>query len=79
MTEPLTEDEKVVAYDLWVARLNSKAGAVRDEYLPAAHRLWERGWISRRFHDGDDLVWEFTDQGLTALELFALLSEPSHN
>jgi hypothetical protein len=76
--EPLTEAELTVAYDLWIARLNHKAGAVLPEFLPAAHRLWERGWVSRRFHN-DDLVWEFTDEGAVALGLSALLSETSPN
>lgn len=78
MTEPLTDNEKAVAFDLWVARLNGKAGAVQPEYLPAAHALTERGWLSRRL-ENDDVVFEFTDQGLTALELSSLLSEPSRN
>jgi hypothetical protein len=76
--ESLTEDDKVVAFDLWVARLNSKAGAVKPEYLPAAHNLAERGWLSRRI-ENDDLIWEFTDQGLTALELSGLLTNQPPN
>jgi hypothetical protein len=39
--------------------------------MPEAHRLWERGWLSRRI-ENDDVVFEFTDQGLAALELGGL-------
>jgi hypothetical protein len=71
MTEQLTKDELQVCLDLWACRLNHKAGAVKPEYLPAAHNLAERGWLSRRI-ENDDVILEFTDQGLTALELSAL-------
>jgi hypothetical protein len=70
MTE-LTEDERQVAFDLWAARLDSKAGAVKAEYLCAAHNLAERGWLSRRI-ENDDLIWEFTNEGWTCLELSTL-------
>jgi hypothetical protein len=71
MTEPLTTDELTVAHDLYLARMAGLAGAIEPEYLPEAHRLTEKGWLERRWHDGD-MVWWFTDQGLTALGLGAL-------
>lgn len=67
----LTEDEGQVVTDLWAARMGGLAGAVKPEYLPAAHTLAERGWLERRWH-GDDMVWWFTDQGLAALDLNTL-------
>ncbi len=69
--EPITEDELVVAWDLWRLRLNHKAGGVKPEYLPAAHKLHGRGWVSRRIQN-DDVIFEFTDQGLAALEMGSL-------
>jgi hypothetical protein len=71
MTEPLTTDEFTVAHDLYLARMAGLAGAIEPEYLPAAHDLAEKKWLERRWHDGD-MVWWFTDKGLTGLELSAL-------
>jgi hypothetical protein len=49
---------------------------IQPESLPAAHDLAEKGWLERRWHDGD-MVWWFTDEGFTALNLGALSrSEP---
>jgi hypothetical protein len=39
MNEPLTEDELQVAYDLWAARLNQQAGAVRDRVLACCSQI----------------------------------------
>jgi hypothetical protein len=64
----LTEDELQFTYDLYLARLAGLAGVIKPEYLPEAHRLTERGWISRRIQD-NELVFEFTDAGLVAYEL----------
>jgi hypothetical protein len=64
--EPLTEDEGQVVADLWLARCKGLAGAVKPEFLPAAVSLCEKGWAERRWH-GDNVVWWFTDAGLTAL------------
>ena len=63
-----TEDELQVVYDLYLARLAGLAGVIKPQYLPEAHRLVQRGWISRRIED-DELVFEFTDAGLVAYEL----------
>ena len=67
----MKQDELQVAYDLYLARLLGKAGAVKPEYLPAAHKLTQQGWVSRRIQD-NDLVFEFTDTGLAAIELGGL-------
>ena len=67
----ITEDELIVAWDLWLARMAHKAGALKPEYWPAAHKLHGRGWVSRRCQN-DDVIWEFTDQGLVALEMGSL-------
>jgi hypothetical protein len=69
--EPLTEDECEVAFDLWLCRMNGLAGALKPECYPAAYTLSERGWLSRRIQD-DDVIWEFTDEGLAALDLNSL-------
>jgi hypothetical protein len=69
--EQLTEDERQIAYELWVARMGGLDGAVEPEYLPAAVALCDRGWLERRWY-GDDVVWRFTDEGLAALDLNAL-------
>jgi hypothetical protein len=66
-----TPDELDLLCDLYLVRQWGKAAAVKPEFLPEAHRMCEKGWISRRVHN-DDLVWEFTDTGLTALSLGAL-------
>jgi len=55
-----------------------KAGAVEPEYLRAAHSLTEQGWVSRRIQD-DDVIFELTDEGLTALELNGLTERQSPN
>jgi hypothetical protein len=67
----LTEDEHAVLIDLWRARMRGRAIVVENGYVGAAHSLTERGWCSRRI-ENDDLVWELSDQGLTALELGAM-------
>ena len=72
MSEPLTDDELQVAYDLWAARMGGLAADVKPEFYPAAHDLAERGWLERRF-DGDDMLWWFTDTGLAALNMNALI------
>ena len=46
---------------------------LRPEYLPEAHRLTEKGWLARRIQD-DDVIFEFTDPGLVALNLGAQIS-----
>jgi hypothetical protein len=69
--EPLTEDEGQVVADLWLARMAGLAGAVKPEYLPEAVSLCEKGWVERRWH-GDDVVFWFTDAGLTALGVNAV-------
>ena len=69
--EPLTEDEGQLVSQLWVARMAGLAGAVLPEYLPAAVSLCDRGWAERRWH-GDNVVFWFTDAGLTALGVNAL-------
>jgi hypothetical protein len=73
METDLTLDEMQVAYDLFIARQLGLAGAVKPEYLPEAHNLCERGWLSRRIED-DDVIFEFTDAGLVALNLGAQIS-----
>jgi hypothetical protein len=70
--EPLTEDECEVAFGLWLVRMKGLAGALKPEFYPAAVGLQERGWLSRRF-EGDDVIWEFTDAGLAALNLNSLV------
>jgi hypothetical protein len=67
----LTEDEGQVVTDLWLCRMAGLVGALKPEYYPAAHTLTERGWLSRRIQD-EDVIWEFTDQGLAALNMNAL-------
>lgn len=74
----MTQDERQVACDLYLARRAGLAGGVKPEYLPAAHRLFEKGWLSRRIED-DELVFEFTEQGLTALNLDALSDYVANN
>jgi hypothetical protein len=74
----LTDDELTVLRDLWLARQVGLAGAVHPEFLPEAHAMGERGWLERRWY-GDDVVWWLTNEGLTALELSALLSGVSDN
>jgi hypothetical protein len=64
----LTHDERQVACDLYLARLAGLAGAVKAEYLPEAHRLMEMGWLSRRI-EGDDIIFELTDEGMGTFEL----------
>jgi hypothetical protein len=70
--EPLTDDVCEIAFDLWAARMAGLAGALKPECYPAAYTLSERGWLSRRIQD-DDVIWEFTDQGLAALDLNSLV------
>jgi hypothetical protein len=70
--EPLTEDECEIAFGLWLIRMAGLAGVLRPEFYPAAHELHERGWLSRRF-EGDDVIWEFTDAGVLALNLNSLM------
>jgi hypothetical protein len=36
-----------------------------DELLPECHRLVERGYLARRWHD-QDLVYRLTDEAMTA-------------
>jgi hypothetical protein len=74
----LKADDLQVVYDLYLARQAGLAGAVKPEYLPAAHRLTEAGWLARRIQD-DDVVFEFTDQGMTALNLDALKDQQNPN
>jgi hypothetical protein len=69
--ENLTDDELQVLGDLYLARMAGLAGAVKDEFIPEAHDLAERGWLERRWHH-DEMVWWMTDQALTALDLSAL-------
>jgi hypothetical protein len=69
--EPLTADEGAVVADLWVARCKGLAGAMKPEFLPAAISLCDRGWLERRWH-GDNVVFWFTDAGLTALGVNAV-------
>jgi hypothetical protein len=69
--QQVTAYELQVAYDLYLARQVGMAGAVKPEYLPAAHRLTELGWLARRIED-DDLVFEFTNEGIAAIELAPL-------
>jgi hypothetical protein len=77
VSEELSNGELELLRDLYLIRQWGKAAAVKPEYLPEAHRACEKGWISRRIQD-DDLIWEFTDAGLTALHLGALSrSEPA--
>jgi len=70
--EPLTEDELRVAYELWLMRMKGLAATLKPEFYPAAVALHERGWVSHRSENGGT-VWEFTDAGLMALNLRALL------
>jgi hypothetical protein len=74
----VTQDELQVAYDFYLARQAGLAGGVKPEYLPAAHRLFEKGWLSRRIQD-DQVVFEFTEQGVTALNLDALSDYVANN
>jgi hypothetical protein len=67
----VTQDELQVVFDFYLARMGGMAGAVKPEFLPAAHRLTELGWLSRRIED-NDVVFEFTAQGVTAIELAGL-------
>jgi hypothetical protein len=69
--EQLTEDQGQIAADLWLARMEGLAAAVKPEFLPAVVALCDRGWVERRWH-GDDAVFWFTDTGLAALEMNAL-------
>ena len=46
----------------------------RPEYLPACHRLAERGWLVRRFIRGE-LTFGLSATGVAALELGVPLSE----
>jgi hypothetical protein len=39
--------------------------------VPEAHRLTERGWLERRWYEGD-LVWRLSDRGVVSLELAGL-------
>jgi hypothetical protein len=49
-----------------VTRGRSTAGSRRRQTT-----LHDRGWRSRRIQD-DDVIWEFTHQGLAALDLNSL-------
>ena len=40
----------------------------KPEYLPACHRLAERGWLERGFV-GDELLFGLSRAGVSALEL----------
>ncbi len=67
----MTDDELQVLSDLYFAGSAGCVGAVRDEYIPEAYRLQERGWLQHDFH-GDDMVWSLTATALGALELAGL-------
>jgi hypothetical protein len=46
----VTQDERQVLSDLYLARTRVFVGAVKDEYAAEAQRLAEQGWLERRFH-----------------------------
>ena len=75
----MTEDERQLTFDLFVAYFAGFTGdvAIEPEYPCAAHDLTERSWPSRRIENGEPL-WQITDEGLAALHLNALTrSEPT--
>ncbi len=48
--------------------------APRPEYLPQAHKLYERGWFDIGLTD-DRVVYSLSTAGVTALELGVTLAE----
>ena len=67
----MTDDELTVLTDLFFAHTAGCSGAVKDEYIPEAYRLQQRGWIDHHFHQGD-MVWSLTEPALTSLRLAGL-------
>lgn len=71
----LTQDEVELLGDLVAAR-DAETGAEmwslidEPDYLVEAHRLVERGWITRRV-DGNEIWWRLTDEGLAAVHMAA--------
>jgi hypothetical protein len=69
----VTQDELQLVFDFYLAKMGGMAGVVEPGYLPAAHRLARRGWLSRRV-ENDELVFELTNEGLTALALDGVIN-----
>jgi hypothetical protein len=67
------EEQREILYRAWL--LNRAAGAgqvLEDGVIPDAHRLWEKGWLERRFEDNGDLSWWWTEAAEIAFNLASL-------
>ena len=87
----LTEEETRLLAHAYALRHDEPPGRdvwfCPDNLLFAeAARLWERGWLDRRWHryrrrlrKHEDLVYRLSDQAMTAQELTRLTSAASPN
>jgi hypothetical protein len=69
-------DEHLTSDELGLIACSIRYGPYppKPEYLPACHRLVERGWLERRFI-GDELTFGLSATGVTALELGVPIGE----
>lgn len=78
----LTHDEtRLLAY-LYAARHDEEDREawfeVEPELFAEAARLWERGWLTRRWQD-DELVYRLSGSAMTAIELAGVTASASDN